>query len=424
MVKLKDHLRDLTLSRKLDWNDLFSARLRGDEHRGRIRLRSGLRIVQQTLGTAISEESLQELKAAFVEYRGGKTFFTWGRFVSWLGVGVPRSHVDPESMFPSLPQPYQRISEVFEEIFDSAWSMIAEKHDVQPAVSVPLADDETRKPVLRLKEAAPYMSFALDAVPTAVSRSSDGKFFLVGTDAGALYVANAYEGRGKCCGDGKKQERRGEGEKEKENLHWSHPSSSAELCTLDVFKQPASSLENAAAILANPGVVAASSFCRSPEVVREEAAEHTTLGAKADRDMRQNQVAKSVNRFVPYLFAVAGAGKDDTGGNGQASNDGGGDNEDASNGVVKQVGIVKVFEFWVRPPRLVEVARASFDGMVAGVEMSADLRYISVAMKSGALHIVTLPANVRPVFHAKSGTVSRARRQSKSILIASELESH
>ena len=198
MVKLKDHLRDLTLSRKIDWVDLFSAQLRGDEHRGRIRLRTGLRVVQRTLGADISEESVQELKSAFVEYRGGKTFFTWGRFIGWLGVRVPKSHVDPESTFPSLPQPYQRISEVFDEIFDSAWTVIAEKHDVQPEISVPLAEGETRKPVLRLKEAAPYMSFALDAVPTVVSRSSDGKFFVLGTDAGTLYVANAYEGRGEC----------------------------------------------------------------------------------------------------------------------------------------------------------------------------------------------------------------------------------
>ena len=180
------------------------------------------------------------------------------------------------------------------------------------------------------------------------------------------------------------------------------PTPNPELCEIGAFHKPTASIEDAAAFLAGPGVVAASSFCRSPEVVREEAGQGAKPGSGADGDMRQNQVAKSVNRFVPYLFAVAGEGSAAPAEDSDAA--GGGDGEDGAQQAAKPVGIVKVFEFWVKPPRLVEVARASLDGKVAAIEMSADLRYISVAMEGGALHVVTLPATVRPIFHAKSET--------------------
>jgi hypothetical protein len=45
------------------------------------------------------------------------------KFLRWMALSAPGDHVDPDLMFPQLPQPYRRIQKVLDhDIFDAAWA--------------------------------------------------------------------------------------------------------------------------------------------------------------------------------------------------------------------------------------------------------------------------------------------------------------
>ncbi|KAK1931435.1 hypothetical protein P3T76_013191 [Phytophthora citrophthora] len=47
------------------------------------------------------------------------------KFMRWMALSAPGDHVDPESLFPQLPQPYRRVRKVLDEfIIDKAWKGI------------------------------------------------------------------------------------------------------------------------------------------------------------------------------------------------------------------------------------------------------------------------------------------------------------
>lgn len=46
-------------------------------------------------------------------------------FLRWIALSAPVDHVNPDLLFPQLPQPYRRIMKVWErDIFDAAWEII------------------------------------------------------------------------------------------------------------------------------------------------------------------------------------------------------------------------------------------------------------------------------------------------------------
>jgi len=128
--------------------------------------------------TPLTDDQIEAIESRYGDRRGG---ILYERLWGFLGVDPPADHVDPESQFVQLPQPYRLVDEIVRSIVDDAYQRFA----------VRAARPNVWQAKSRLASVGPSSTWT-DGVgaPTAMGTDSDGRFMFVGNASGRVLAVD------------------------------------------------------------------------------------------------------------------------------------------------------------------------------------------------------------------------------------------